>query len=533
VPVWLGGAAAVLALLALSLTFAVLRSDGGRGGRRFVVGVLLGLTLDTAILAVFGTWEPSWQEGVWPMTTTVVLAGAAIGVAYREHVARRRGDVTGPAGVWSAAALGPFLMLHVLFLQNLGVVGAATGFPLLVTALVILAGDLLAIIAVTWASPRPLGLAARLGLGAALVVLAALLSVASGILAVVVYAAAHPIAAVPLAEAYGRDGRPGRWRVGAGFGLASASFLLLTLLFYLHYEVPLPFPNVVLAPIAAALVAAAGLRAAMSSVPVRWTRRGILVAAAALPVVAVLIAGLAGGADLARGPTSIRVVNYNIHTAVDVRGQLDPEAIALVIEAQRPDVITLQEVSRGWAVSGGIDVAEWLSVRLDMPYVYAPAADLGFGNAILSRFPMVETDRGSLPKGNGPMDRSWVRAMLDVGSGGRLTVIGTHLHHRHDVPDDDRTRLEQIGEVLRKWGGASRTIIAGDMNAEPGTNEIARLEAAGLVAAGDLAVLTYPSTAPMDRIDYVFGTSELGFTDTVVPLSTASDHLAVAVTVTF
>jgi endonuclease/exonuclease/phosphatase family metal-dependent hydrolase len=112
-------------------------------------------------------------------------------------------------------------------------------------------------------------------------------------------------------------------------------------------------------------------------------------------------------------------------------------------------------------------------------------------------------------------------------------VIGTHLHHRHDVPDDDRTRLEQIGEVLRIWGGANRTIIAGDMNAEPGTNEIARFEAAGLVAAGDLAVPTYPSTAPMDRIDYVFGTSELGFTDTVVPQSTASDHLAVAATVRF
>lgn len=533
VPLWLGGTAAVLALLALALTVSALRSDGGRGGRRSVVGVVLGLALDAAILSVFRTWEPSWQEGAAPMAVTLLLAAAAIGVAYREHVARRPGDPTGPAGVWSTAALGPFLMLHVLFLQNLGVVGAATELPLPLTALVILGADLFAVMAVAWASSRPLPLTARLGLGIALIVLAALLGEVIGILAVVVYAAAHPIAAVLVAEAYGREGRFGTWRTATGLALASTSFLLLTLLFYLHYEIPLPFPNVVLAPIAASLVAVAGLRASAPSVPVRWTRAGALVPAG-LPMVAVLLAGLVLGADISTGPgpTSIRVVNYNVHTAVDVRGQLNPEATARVIEAQRPDVVTLQEVSRGWAVAGSIDVAEWLSVRLDMPYVYAPAADLGFGNAILSRFPMLETDWTYLPKGNGPMDRSWIRAVLDVGPGRRLTVIGTHLHHRHDVPEDDRTRLDQIGALLRIWGGADTTIIAGDMNAEPGTPEIARFEAAGLVAAGDLTVPTYPSTAPEDRIDYVFGTSDLAFTDAVVPRSTASDHLAVAATVT-
>jgi endonuclease/exonuclease/phosphatase family metal-dependent hydrolase len=534
VPLWLSAIAAALALLALTLTWMKARSHGGIGGRRFVVGLLLGLAADAAILALFLTWEPAWQDGALPVGAAAMLAVAAIAAAWMQPPVR--GPAVGPgwAGVWSTGALGTFLALHVLFLQNVGVTGAATELALPATTILILGADLLAVMAVTWTSGRRMPPAARLALGAGLVGLAALLNEVRGAPAVLVYAAAHPVAAVLLSEAFGREGRPGMWRAAAGMGLASSGFLALTLLFYLHYEIPLPFPNVALAPIAAALLAAAGLRAAGPSVPVRWTRAGAAVPAA-LPMVAVVVGALVGGVSLgmpSSGRAALRVVNYNVHTAVNVRGQLDPEAIARVIEAQRPDVVTLQEVSRGWAVSGSVDVAEWLSHRLGMRYVYAPAADYGFGNAILSRFRMTSTDWGYLPKGAGPMDRSWVRAVLDIGAGRRLTVIGAHLHHRHDTPDDDRTRLDQIGELLTVWGGERPTVIAGDMNAEPDTEEIARFRSAGLVAAGDLTVPTYPSTDPRDRIDYVFGTGDLVLSDATVRRSMASDHLAVAATVT-
>jgi endonuclease/exonuclease/phosphatase family metal-dependent hydrolase len=365
--------------------------------------------------------------------------------------------------------------------------------------------------------------------GALLVVLAALLNETSGATAAVVFVVAHAPAAALLSEALGRPGRPGPWRAGVGMGLASLGFLLPTLLFYLHYEIPLPFPNVVLAPIAAALLAAAGLRGApLTHRPPRWPA---LIPAALLIVPVITAVASPAPEPSVTGTRTFRLVDYNVHTTVDVGGQLDPEAIAQVIAGQHPDVVVLQEVSRGWAVAGSIDAAEWLARRLGMPYVYSEAADKGFGNAVLSRIPILDADVGFLPQGSGPMDRSWVRAVLDLGAGDTVTVIGTHLHHRHEVAGDEATRLQQIGALLSVWGGRPETVIAGDMNATPGSEEIGRFRTAGFRTAGDVPIPTSPSTDPRARIDYIFGTPDLSFSEVTIPASTASDHLAVAATV--
>jgi endonuclease/exonuclease/phosphatase family metal-dependent hydrolase len=523
VPLWLAAVASVLALVALALAYTALRARGGEGGREFVTGLLVGLAVDTAIVVAFRSWEPAWQDGVGAFLVTVGTVVAALTLSWRAPVPG--GEVR--AGVWATAAIGPFLMLHLLFLQNAPFTGSVVGVPLSAAAALVLVGDALALLAVGWGIA--LGSWRRLAVGATLIVLAALVNEVTGVVAAAVLLVAHKAAALALSTALGTEGRSGVWRAGLGMTVASVSFLLLTLLFYLHYDLPLPFPNVVLAPIAAALLAAAMLRA---TPPAGTGIRLVAALPAALLVVPLALWVLSpppGSQPVAT--TSIRVVNYNVHTTVDVRGQLDPEAIARVIEAQEPDVVVLQEVSRGWAVAGAVDSVEWLSPRLGLPYVYVPAADAAFGNAILSRFPILRTDEGLLPKGAGPMDRAWVRAVLDLGDGRELTVIGSHLHHQHAGPEDDRTRLDQIGVLLNVWGGVSRTVIAGDMNAEPETEEIARFEAAGFHTAGDPAVPTYPSTAPRDRIDYVFATLDLAFSDVEIPRSTASDHLAVATTV--
>jgi endonuclease/exonuclease/phosphatase family metal-dependent hydrolase len=527
VPLWLGATGTVFAILTLSLVYLGLRADGSEGGRRFVLGLLLGMALDTAVFASFGTWEPSWQEGPAARILAILLVGAAI------VAARRMGPADGAVrtSVWASAAVGPFLMLHLLFLQNVAFTGSATETHLPAATALVLAGDLLAVLAATGTRGRaPLLL--RLAAGAALVVLAALLNEASGLPALAVYLVAHPLAAFALASSLEREGRPGAWRAGVGMGLASVGFLLLTLLFYLHYDVPLPFPNVALAPLAAALLAAAALRSAPALGDRRsWWPAGVPAGLLVVPVALALTMPVP--APSAGGVQDLRLINYNVHTTVNAGGQVDPETVARIIEAQRADVVVLQEISRGWAVSGTIDSAGWLSARLGLPYVFVEAADKGFGNAIFSRFPILRKDEGFLPKGAGPMDRAWIRALLDLGDGRTVTVIGTHLHHQHDGPEDDRTRLRQIETLLGAWGGASRTIIAGDMNSTPESDEFTRFEAAGLETAGDPTIPTYPSTDPRDRIDYIFATPDLELGDVAFPESTASDHLAVAATVTF
>lgn len=68
---------------------------------------------------------------------------------------------------------------------------------------------------------------------------------------------------------------------------------------------------------------------------------------------------------------------------VNTAGVVDPEAQAQVIAAQNPDVVTLQEVARGWLNGGSLEMLDWLAARLNMPYyVFAPAADTHWSRAI-------------------------------------------------------------------------------------------------------------------------------------------------------
>jgi endonuclease/exonuclease/phosphatase family metal-dependent hydrolase len=313
--------------------------------------------------------------------------------------------------------------------------------------------------------------------------------------------------------------------------LGSFALLLLAFGYQIHYESPLPFPNTVLPPVAALLLGLGAVgRGRVVGGRMAWGLLAVPVVLAAVPLTAALTRPDAEAARRRDG--GFRLVSYNLHGGVDLRGQLDPEAIARVIEAQDPDVVALQEVARGWPISGTVDLAEWLSWRLRMPYRFGPAADGQFGNAVLSALPVLRWDTGRLPAGAGPMKRSYVRAVIGVGDGRTVTVIVTHLQHREE---NTPTRLLQIEELFRRWGGTPRTVIAGDLNAEPGSPEIGRFEEAGLESAQDATghggLFTAPSDQPRHRIDWIFGTPDLRFEGFAIPRTTASDHLPLAVTV--
>lgn len=77
------------------------------------------------------------------------------------------------------------------------------------------------------------------------------------------------------------------------------------------------------------------------------------------------------------GANVLRIFGYNIHNGFNVDGDLDLEALAQVIEKQQPDIVSLQEVSRGWVVNGSVDAMAWLAQRLDMVYAYSGPDSLG------------------------------------------------------------------------------------------------------------------------------------------------------------
>ena len=224
----------------------------------------------------------------------------------------------------------------------------------------------------------------------------------------------------------------------------------------------------------------------------------------------------------------LRVVTYNVHCGIDPSGRLDPEAIAETLRAESPDVVILQEVSRGWVLNGGIDLPDYLAHRLGMNFTFHGTADSTWGNAVLTRLPVATVERHALPPRSLLLRRGYLDVELEVGDGDRLRILATHLHH----PDDGgEERSTQSWKLIEAWDRSSRTLLAGDLNALPDEPEIQMLRGVGFRDALDLAGegdgFTFPSWDPVRRIDYLLLSPDLTATEAWVSPSTASDHAAV------
>jgi endonuclease/exonuclease/phosphatase family metal-dependent hydrolase len=320
------------------------------------------------------------------------------------------------------------------------------------------------------------------------------------------------------------------WRIDLGAALGGLLIVAVLLPYQLHYEAPLPLPNKVLPGLAGI---ALGLLSAIAAarggpLPARSWARALGAGGVALLLLLVPAAYAATAPATIRTtalPGTFRLATYDIDQAVDTRGRLDPEAVARAIEAQRADVVALQSVGRGWPMSGTADIGAWLARRLRMRLVWGPAADHQFGGAVLSRLPVKATGYGRLPVGAGPQARGYVWARVEVGGGLTADVWSVRLQHG---ADRTKTRLSEIGKLLKEWSGAPHTVIAGNMDAPPGGPELTRLSG----QSGLRSAIGMPSaTTGADRADCVFGTDDLGFDDTTTTTSASTGHRLVAATV--
>jgi endonuclease/exonuclease/phosphatase family metal-dependent hydrolase len=350
---------------------------------------------------------------------------------------------------------------------------------------------------------------------------------------------AQALASAALGTTLGRGLDPlavesaGTWRTAVAVALGGASFVVLAFLYQISFDDSLPFPRAVVPAAAAGLLALGAVRRDQVGDGERPGMRALIVPLAALALVPVgLVLGQPNPEPAAGSGHSFRLLDYNIHSAVDEHGQLDLQGLARTISAQHPDVVVLQEVARGWIIAGTADEVEWLSVRLGMPYAWAPAADEEFGNLVLSRLPLLHAEAVPLPYGVGPQQRSYLRVALDAGKGRTLTLIATHLQ---DAPETS-TRRNQILALLGAEGSSAPTLIVGDMNSQPTEPDIRLFTSSGLVSAQDVTGHGAESTATNprfsgDRVDWIFGTRDLTFYAFRVVRATISDHLPLAVSV--
>lgn len=223
----------------------------------------------------------------------------------------------------------------------------------------------------------------------------------------------------------------------------------------------------------------------------------------------------------------VRLVSYNIHAGFDAYRRFDPEAQLAVLVSLAPDLLVLNEVDQGARRSRGMDLLSFFAAPLGMEAAFGKTlqhADGGlYGNAILSRYPILAADPLPLPTLPGEEERGALRVTVHTPSDGPLVLYGTHLGLR-----DDERREQAEWLASRLSAETLPCLLAGDLNQTAGSPDVSALFDRFADMMGETAGHTFPAVAPVKRIDHVLGRGFHPLCAKVVN-STASDHCPVLV----
>ncbi len=544
----------------------------------FMPSLFLGSAAATGVYGILGTVDLVWQDNTASVFLVVILSVAkiflAVQISYDMKNSRLYQD--GKRGVfYSLTFFMPFLFLQFYRFQNIASLNASAGIATLFSASIIIFLNLLAFLLIylfavrVKISPKVLIVQTMITAVCFLGLIYALLpeigsgfyltQIAAGNLSAwwVFYIFIKKASAInekedPSDISKKRSGRSSCWRNTSAIAIGGFLFFVFTFAYYGSYDVSMPIESWMIPLIAGVLTgffaffaSAAELisfkKAAQRQCPGNQdhTEEGALKNIIVYPMIATLIFPLLLALPPKNNPQtavrkdSLTIMDYNIHQGFNIHGYLDLESIARVIEGSGADVVALQEVSRGWVVNGSCDTYQWLSDRLDMPYrLFMPASDSIWGNAVLSKYPLTLIESGFLPRMGAPLRRSFLLAEVNLRENDSMDeniyVLSTHVHH---LKGGSFIREKQIEAILQGWGGRKRTVIMGDFNARSHEPEIALLHDAGLIdsqaALGKEDHLTWVHYAPFERIDYIWVTPDIDFSNVSIPYSTASDHLPV------
>ena len=228
----------------------------------------------------------------------------------------------------------------------------------------------------------------------------------------------------------------------------------------------------------------------------------------------------------------LTVLTLNIHSGRTKAGRVELGRLASELRSWDADLVLLQEVDRGRERTDGVDQARRLAGRLVYSHVFGPTRQFrpgSTGNAILSRWPVVDTRLRALPREVGTYRRGLARATVDV-DGQQVDVFSTHLDHT--APGVRRAQARAVAASVRR--SPRPVVLGGDLNAEPGTPAVRAVERVGLVdgwsAVGRHDGLTVPAASPRRRIDFVLADDDFVPVRSRVLLSSVSDHRAVMTT---
>jgi endonuclease/exonuclease/phosphatase family metal-dependent hydrolase len=204
--------------------------------------------------------------------------------------------------------------------------------------------------------------------------------------------------------------------------------------------------------------------------------------------------------------TTLRVMQWNMHKTKGSDGVCNPDRIANMIVAQKPDVVSLNEVNFfsgqcAWTIDMGEKLESLVQQKTGATW-YRQSVDAGgVGNVVLSRYPLVSASSTQLSNDRG------VAHVGIVVNGRNVNVFSTHVEYVNAS-----WRPVQIAEAVR-WisGFAEPRIVMGDFNTNPGTTDYAivatKMQDAWAAASSARTGTSYNGTGAThgaSRFDYVF-----------------------------
>lgn len=199
----------------------------------------------------------------------------------------------------------------------------------------------------------------------------------------------------------------------------------------------------------------------------------------------------------------VRVMTFNILHGATTNNDFDLDAIARVILDADPDLVALQEVDFMTNRARKFDLATELGWRTRMAPLFGKAMDYDggeYGEGILSKYSIIQSRNVPLPHSPGNEPRSALEILIVLPSSDTIAFVGTHLDHQ-----DENDRIEQVKKINKEFTGNTFPILlAGDLNAIPGSNPINILEKLwSPTYYKNNPEPTFPSENPKIKIDYV------------------------------
>ena len=217
----------------------------------------------------------------------------------------------------------------------------------------------------------------------------------------------------------------------------------------------------------------------------------------------------------------LRVLSWNLHHGVGEDNKLDLERIAKLINEQKPDLVALQEIDNRCARSKKIDQAAELARLTGLHVAFGKAMDYdggAYGQAILSRFPIGDTQVHQLPGDGEPRIAFEAEVKID---GKPLRLITVHLDHQQD-----ERRLKQAQTLAKALENHHEPmILAGDFNAGPDSAALNAFASPWTAVPKQDPKFTCPAAGPKSEIDHILLRGlEPKEPATVLPEAVASDH---------